>query len=894
MQSSKLFEISKKMSQGSLFYRADLHIHSYGMGLGSYDVTDATNTPSAIVDTAKAKGLKLISITDHNEIMNSIAAVQYANGKDILVIPGIEVSTTQGHLLLYFETTDRLRQFYGNLNFDEGKTICNQGIVECLQKADACEGIGVLAHISLDSGFEKTIQRFGPQMEQIFKCKNLLGLEITRKGESSLYTDLDENQEHKNLLSIWRDANDNKLHRDFAKLMSSDSHELARLGSNADGNNRLTRFKMSELTFRSFRNALLSSESRVRLEDEIPEQRPIIKHVKLEGELLDGVDIDLSPNLTCIIGSRGAGKSTLLESIREATGNNSASRLCDSEVWPQIITLDYVDEVGQQMSFQREKNGNVENRTDPINGITQIPIESYGQGDTANTIQHSEDNPQVIADFLDGFLSLTALKQQDETYRNQLLENQSEMKKLRINLSALPEAKKALENERRKMAIQEKSKAADIVKYHNALLKEREFRSELIKDLNSLVQTYWDILGDKSLFEKVAAMTDESIIVGKDYFSAVKGLVDDFGKLVSTKSTELKTSLNEKIKALKEQLALWQQKETEIQARIDQKKIELTQQGIPFDLGKINQIAKDILEYEKKVKKLLDDQKKLIELVKDRKDLITQRQDNKKEITRLHKSFALKINNDLKNSVDDFSITVKYQDDLFSPEFESTLKELMGWRTSQVPKARIIASSISIYDFVNAVKTRDKAILRAINVNGTQVLGEDEIDNILYKLNDSYQYEDIESVAYDDLPQITVTKHVLVGDVPTPVVKRISQLSLGQQQSVLLGILLLSNSNRPLLIDQPEDNLDSEFIYKTIVTTLRKIKERRQVIIVTHNPNIAVLGDAELIIPLKSTNNKARIMSPGSIDNADTVKLCCQILEGGESAFKQRQKIYGY
>lgn len=123
------------------------------------------------------------------------------------------------------------------------------------------------------------------------------------------------------------------------------------------------------------------------------------------------------------------------------------------------------------------------------------------------------------------------------------------------------------------MAIQEKSKAADIVKYHNALLKEREFRSELIKDLNSLVQTYWDILGDKSLFEKVAAMTDESIIVGKDYFSAVKGLVDDFGKLVSTKSTELKTSLNEKIKALKEQLALWQQKETEIQARIDQKRL---------------------------------------------------------------------------------------------------------------------------------------------------------------------------------------------------------------------------------------------------------------------------------------------------------------------------------
>lgn len=882
------------MSQGALFYRADLHIHSYGVSMGSFDVTDSTNTPNAIVDTAIAKGLKMISITDHNEIMNSIAAVQYADGKDILVIPGIEVSTTQGHLLVYFETTEKLRAFYGNLSFNGDKTTCNQGIVECLQKAEALEGVGVLAHITLDSGFEKTIQRFGPQMEQIFKCKNLLGLEITRKDESVLYTDSDSSQDHKNLLAIWRETNNNKLHLDFAKLMSSDSHELAKLGSNVDGNNRLTRFKMSELTFRSFRNALLSSESRVRLEDEIPEQRPVIKHVKIEGELLNGVDIDLSPNLTCIIGSRGTGKSTLLESIRETTGNHTNSKVCDSEVWPQIITIEYMDEVGQQIIMQREKNGKVENRTDSVNGVTQIPIESYGQGDTANTIQHSEDNPQVIADFLDGFLSLSVFQQQDKIFREQLRENQSEMRKLRINLAALPEAQKALENEKKKMKIQEESKAADIVKYHNALLKEREFRNELIKDLKNLVKTYRDILGDKTLFDKVAAMTDESIIVGKDYFSAVKGLVEDFGRLVDNKSTELQTSLNEKVEALKNQLTLWQQKEAEIQTIIDQKKVELTQKGIPFDLGKINQIAKDIIDYEKKVKNLLEDQKKLLELTKTRTELIKQRQDNKKEITRAHLTFAQKINNDLKSSVDDFSITVKYLENLYSPEFESTLKDIMGWRTSQVPKAKVIASSITVYDFVNAIKTKNKATLRSIMANGSQLLSEEEIDNIMYKLNDGSQYEDIECVAYDDLPQITVTKHVNEGGVLKPVVKRISQLSLGQQQSVLLGILLLSESNRPLLIDQPEDNLDSEFIYKTIVTTLRKIKEHRQVIIVTHNPNIAVLGDAELIIPLKSTNNKAMIMSPGSIDNVDTVKLCCQILEGGESAFKQRQKIYGF
>ena len=84
------------------------------------------------------------------------------------------------------------------------------------------------------------------------------------------------------------------------------------------------------------------------------------------GGLLDGTNIELSPNLTCIIGSRGAGKSTLLESIREGTGNNGGSSILNSEVWPQTIQLEYVDEVGQVLSFLKEKNSATENRTDPM------------------------------------------------------------------------------------------------------------------------------------------------------------------------------------------------------------------------------------------------------------------------------------------------------------------------------------------------------------------------------------------------------------------------------------------------------------------------------------------------------------------------------------------------
>lgn len=147
----------------------------------------------------------------------------------------------------------------------------------------------------------------------------------------------------------------------------------------------------------------------------------------------------------------------------------------------------------------------------------------------------------------------------------------------------------------------EQSKAAEIVKLHNALLQERDFRKTLIDDLNKLIKTYRDILGDTNLFDKVAEMSDDRIVVGKEYFFNVQRIINAFSVLVSSKSKELNDALAEKISELKTQLGLWKAKESEIQGKIDDKKQELIQQGIPFDLGKINQISKDIIDYEKKL-----------------------------------------------------------------------------------------------------------------------------------------------------------------------------------------------------------------------------------------------------------------------------------------------------
>ena len=86
---------------------------------------------------------------------------------------------------------------------------------------------------------------------------------------------------------------------------------------------------------------------------------------------------------------------------------------------------------------------------------------------------------------------------------------------------------------------------------------------------------------------------------------------------------------------------------------------------------------------------------------------------------------------------------------------------------------------------------------------------------------------------------------------------------------------------------------DSEFIYSQLVPVIRMAKERRQIIIVTHNPNIAVLGDAEQIVVLKATSERAHIIARGSIDDPAMKEVACAILPGAKAAFLSRRSKQG-
>jgi AAA domain, putative AbiEii toxin, Type IV TA system len=310
-------------------------------------------------------------------------------------------------------------------------------------------------------------------------------------------------------------------------------------------------------------------------------------------------------------------------------------------------------------------------------------------------------------------------------------------------------------------------------------------------------------------------------------------------------------------------------------------------------IRKVTEDAADLLARLTELKKSLP---KRVEAIKERRRLLRERAAVRAKMFHVRQAFATTMNSNLAAVVVDYRVKIQFYEGLLSPDMEELIKTTMNWRTSQVPRAALIAAALSPAQFLAAVAAEDPAPLEQLrDADDNPVFSKADAADIIGKFGEWQAKCALERIAFDDRPEIKVTRVIEKPDgTTTHQVRDFSKLSLGQQQAILLTVLLFSKSRVPLIIDQPEDNLDGEFIYKTVVRSLRSIKEHRQVIIVTHNPNIAVLGDAELIIPLRGASEFSTIRDRGSIDTAQTKEIVCTILEGSQKAFKRRQDVYGY
>ena len=119
----------------------------------------------------------------------------------------------------------------------------------------------------------------------------------------------------------------------------------------------------------------------------------------------------------------------------------------------------------------------------------------------------------------------------------------------------------------------------------------------------------------------------------------------------------------------------------------------------------------------------------------------------------------------------------------------------------------------------------------------------------------------------------------------------LSTASAGQKAAAIITVIL-SQSDSPVLLDQPEDDLDNRLVYELVVQRMKLCKEQRQIIVVTHNANIPVNGDAEYIVSMDSQTLNVSVRNSGTIDNPIIRKEICDVMEGTEYAFEMRAKKY--
>lgn len=892
------FKELRLLDSGARFHNVDLHIHSYG---ASRDVKDTAMTPQAIVDSAVKQGLSVIAITDHNSNKNVEPAINYASeyypGR-ILVVPGVEVTTAHGHLLVYFapeRATDLLKflsrlDLTGEMGDDNTRTA--KSMADTIGEAEKLGGICIAAHIDREkTGFDMFAPGFQNWKKDIITNPGLFGLECDTVDALLWYSERDEagsaGIERKKLLAARRSIAPLSARHHLAHVQGSDAHSMKRFELQ-DPSKPWTRVKLAELTFNALRVALVDPTARVRACASIPRSIPRICGVAMTGGFLHQEAIHFSDNLNCFIGGRGTGKSTAIRAVAYAFGLND--EFCDYDNCPDSVTVFCEDENGILYRYVRTRGGDIEVKAKEDQSITDVPtdafrIEYFGQGELAKVAEDPLKNPQLFQEFLDRHTNLRDLVETEESLVTSLRENAARLSPLEIAFGQLTAKKTSLEEINKKLKVAEDGKLREVVGAQSKLASEKTVR-ESIEAIATEYITGCSLSSIQRSFDQIltaagACSDDEA---SKKTLEAINMVLSANNAVVKQKELELNLLLKSSAKELSRLATELKVSHQRMSGEVATKLADLKARGLATDIPGLEALLRQKTSTATQVaavEQRADERKQCRE---QRNKLRAELKHVREEMTERRKRQLKGINANLGVTIKDYTIFVKYDDAGITANFEEFMQEKMHGTYLQDDVIENVCSRITPSELADFVLERNH-----LKISTTAKISTEWAEKVVAKLCYWDILFELQALAKQPKPVITVlTKSTTPKPIP------VLQLSDGQRHTILLTIAMLADSNVPLVIDQPEDDLDNAFIFSSIVTTLRAIKERRQVILVTHNANIAVLGDAELILPMCRENDCGRAKERGSIDTEST-KLCVQnILEGGPEAFLRRKEIYNY
>lgn len=881
-------------SNGARFYTVDLHVHSYEAS------TDADDTMrvEAIIDSAAKQGLGVIALTDHNCSTNVARSVEYArtaHGDRLLVLPAVEISTANGHLLAYFppERQGAVQDLLSRIGIvgapGSRDSHTAQSMAEVVRVAHELGGLCIAAHIDRARyGFEALQPGYPNWKADVITSAGLYGLEFDDAAHLAWYSPDDAEPlvgaERRKLYERRRSAEGTSARPVLAAVQGSDAHTMAQF----EGSKRRTRLKMQSLTFSALRVALIDPGARTRVLATLPAGVPRIIGMHVTGGFLASQAFHFSPNLNCFIGGRGTGKSTAIKSL--AYGLGALDDLSAQDNCPDVVVTYCRDANGVLYRYERQRGGDVKVQAKEENQIDDVPadsfrVEYYGQGDLTRVAEDPLLRPDLLQTFLDRHIVIGDLVAKEEELRRALEQNSALLKPLEAQYSGLASKEAALKDVRTKLKIAETGKVREIAADQTRLSAERQL-SAALAEISSLYASGFSLSKFKRDYGAVRQAHGE--LTGDA--AAAKHFADAAGVLVAANATldEGQASTNLKLREhgerLQAVLAALGARHRELEEALSLKMEALRQQGLSGTLNELQQLLNRETALVQEVARIKTQSVELRELRAARTTLLDELTAARDEVTRRRKAQCAAVNGHLKRTIRDYLVFLRYDAAGITDEFAEELLSVMHGSYFNEEQARRFCASTTPLAVANAVRQKDVAAIAAIAGIGGQWAGE-----IVQRYGLLENLHRLETIAKPARPLLTVRTR---GDAPRDI--PVAQLSDGQKHTILLTIAMLSEAAAPLIIDQPEDDLDNAFVFETVVETLRTIKEHRQVILVTHNANIAVLGDSELILPMRREGEVGSIHQEGSIDRRETSRVAQDVLEGGPLAFMKRKEIYGH
>ncbi len=940
------------MSLGATYKKFDVHLHAPGVGQ-HFTMPDSEAIPSTseeklafarryVRQAHEIAGLDAIAITNHNDTswidpLRQAAREHY--GETFVVLPGIEVSASGGigaiHVLAIFpeDTKVEILERFLDDDLDLKERFTDAGFciptprsfADVVQAIEKRGGIAIAAHVFssedslLDSKSNKGLKR-----KRDFCLPELLGVQIHKGtlGELSEWQRLVVANQH--------DDADFRREHPIACLNASDAHRLEQVGA------WFTYVKCEHPTFSALKYALRDPQARLRLRDDPPPEPrcylSALRLIKQSGFNTSGflreIDLQFNPRLNCLIGARGTGKSALVELLRylweiEPLRSKDADLRGFADVFlPETgrAELEIVKDRARYRLVRQGRSPTLVERYESnghwsSTGLRPADVfrpQLYGQKE----ILYTSENVSSQLELLDRFVGedLEQLKRDHNTLLIELRRNREaiiaeyeRIKQTRDRLKSKPRIEEQL-SRYHELGIQELSGTKrlydrEMQSWDEALMQLRQSR-KMLEETRRRAAPLEILLPDDDLQTLPNAVQLKWL---SERMQRLARDLEDLWQTVEGKLTEAQTDIEQA-------QGTWAQARDTFEARYREALSALPDLS-PDGVLRLERERAELERLEREVEKSA---RELQQLFTQRREYLRRLVENSKQQYDLRQRKAASITDRLQR----VRITVEQGRD------EDWLREI--WER-YLRGTRLRAS-----DYNSLIQIQSPHLLPLLALveaaEGERVIGEplyaewlpqpeaslfipdaltqlrrychldgDKLEKLLERLNLETRLE-LDEMQPPDRVKIEINIALAEGDSDHEIWRALGRrlgegVSVGQGCTAILSILLLE-STEPLIIDQPEDDLDNRFVYQEIVETLRAERGKRQMLFATHNPNIPVAGDAELIIALDVVQDDkdlhAHVLSSGFVDKPEVCEQVKSILEGGAIAFELRRMKYGF